>query len=163
MTPSLRARSGIHHSSSPTRSSRNSSPTRPRSRTSDPIVPAVNAPRRRGGTKPSALSLRGDLSQVQPLPVELLDPFREASKIFQLLIPADGPSDLVSCRDAAVPDDRHVVDLGRPVGHDDHSLHDAAHDLLAIRRRRPRGVPQRGDAGGERSDPSPFGLAQRRR
>ena len=100
---------------------------------------------------------------MQSLPVELLDPFREASKIFQLLIPADGPSDLMLRRHAALPDDRHVVALGRLVGHDDHSLHDAAHDLLAIRRRRPRGVPERGDAVGERSDPLPVGGAQRRR
>jgi hypothetical protein len=95
--------------------------------------------------------------------MELLDPFREASKVFQLLIPANRPSDLMVCRDAAVPDDRHLVELRRSVGHDDDSLHDTAHDLLAIRRRRPRGVPQRGDAGGKRADPSPVGLAQCRR
>jgi hypothetical protein len=33
---------------------------------------------------------------VQPLPMELLDPFREAAKIFQLLISADGPSNPMS-------------------------------------------------------------------
>ena len=82
------------------------------------------------GNETLGVESRGDLRQVQSLLMELLDSVREASKVFPLLIPADRPSDLMVCRDAAVPNDRHLVELGRSLGHDDDALHDAAHDLL---------------------------------
>ncbi len=105
----------------------------------------------------------GDLRPVKSLLMELRDSFREAPVIFQLLISADWSSDLVLGRKAAVPNNRHLVELGRFVGHDDHALHHAAHDLLAIERRRRWSVPERGDALGKCADSLSVRAAQGRR
>src|SRR5262249_33447869 len=115
------------------------------------------------GNETLGVESRGDLRQVKSLLMEFLDPSREASKILQLLISADRPRDLMVCRDATVPNDRLLVELGRLVGHDDDPLHDAAHDLLAIHCRRPRSLPERGDAVRKGSDSLAIGFAQRRR
>src|SRR5262245_7212447 len=80
------------------------------------------------GNETLGVESRCNLSQVKSRLMELLDSFREASVIVQLLIAADGASDLMVRGHAAVPNDCHLVELARPIGHDDHALHDAAHD-----------------------------------
>jgi hypothetical protein len=50
-----------------------------------------------------------DLRKLEALAVELPDPFREASKILELSIGADGAGDLMLSSHTSLPDDRDMI------------------------------------------------------
>ena len=64
---------------------------------------------------------------------------------------------------ASLPHDRHLIPLSRAIGDENHAIHNAAHDLLAIDDRRAWGVPELRDVLREQANAIPFDAAERRR
>ena len=95
--------------------------------------------------------------------MKITDAFRHLSIVLELLEAVDRTRDLMYSLHSSLPHDRHFIQFWRAISDQNHTFHNAPHDLFAINRRCAFGVPDLRDTFRERADAMPLVRAEGRR
>ena len=110
-----------------------------------------------------AIQCIGDLKVMEAFRMKITNAFRHLSIVLELLEAVDRTRDLMFSLHSSLPHDRHFIQFWRAISDQNHTFHNAPHDLFAINRRCAFGVPDLRDTFRERADAMPLVRVEGRR